>query len=153
MIGKMKQWLGIEGVKMELLVDDGFHPDMGTLQGRIRLRSKNAQTVTAIKLAVVEKYSRGRDAEALVDEYQLGTQTIEQVIDVPGEGQPIDVPFRIAFSPYRSPVDEFGSKNPLYQGLAWLAKKSRNAVSEFRVEGEAQVRGVGLNPFDKKILK
>lgn len=152
MIGKMKKWLGIEGVKMELVLPEGFSPRQGALSGTVRLMSKNAQTVTAIKFAVIEKYSRGRNEETLVDEYELGSIVLRDTIDVPAEGRIVEVPFRVPFAPLRSPVEAFGDKNPVYQGLAWLAKKSRNATSEFRIEAEAQVRGVGLNPFDKKVL-
>jgi hypothetical protein len=153
MIGKVKQWLGIEGVKLELILPTGFKPTQGTLHGKVRLVSKSEQTVTAIKLVIVEKYSRGRDEEQLVDEYELGRQIITDTIAVPAEGVPVEVPFLIEFSPVQSPVDEFGRKNFLFGGIAWAARKLRNASSEYRVEAEAQVRGVGLNPFDKKILE
>ena len=152
MLGKVKQWLGIEGVKLELILPPSFDPQQGTLQGKVRFRSKNTQTVTAIKLVVIEKYSRGREEEALVDEYELGTQIIRQAIEVPGEGAPVEVPFLVEFTPMPSPVEAFGNKNVLFKGLAWIAKKTRNAVSEYRIEAEAQVNGVGLNPFDKKVL-
>ena len=152
MIGKMKQWLGIEGVKLELILPERFAPEQGTLSGTIRLTSKNAQTVSAIKIAVIEKYTRGRELEALVDEYELGTTVLRTTINVPGDMTPVDVPFTLGVQPVRSPVEEFGSKNVLFKGLAWVAKQTRNASSEYRVEAEAQVRGVGLNPFDKQIL-
>ncbi|MEL7163333.1 MAG: hypothetical protein AAFN92_21425 [Bacteroidota bacterium] len=152
MLGKVKQWLGIEGVKLELVLPPDFDPRQGTLQGKVRFRSKNTQTVTAIKLAIIEKYSRGREEEALVDEYELGTQVIRKTIEVPGEGEPVEVPFLVEFTPMTSPVEDFGNRNILFKGLAWVAKKTRNAESEFRIEAEAQVQGVGLNPFDKKVL-
>ncbi|MBC6993001.1 hypothetical protein QWY85_14065 [Neolewinella lacunae] len=152
MLGKVKQWLGIEGVKLELVLPPDFDLRQGSLAGMVRFRSKNTQTVTAIKLAIIEKYSRGRDAEALVDEYELGTQVIRQTIEVPADGEPIEVPFLVQFAPMTSAIEDFGNRNVLFKGLAWVAKKTRNAVSEYRIEAEAQVKGVGLNPFDKKIL-
>ena len=153
MIGKVKQWLGIEGVKLELIVPPEFSPEQGRVSGTIRLTSKNTQTVTAFKLALIEKYTRGRDDETLVDEYQLGEEVIRKKIEVPGGGVPFDVDFVLPFQRVTSPVEEFGRKNPLFKGLAWIAKKTRNASSEFRIEAEAQVAGVGLNPFDKIILE
>ena len=152
MIGKMKQWLGIEGVKLELLLPESFTPEQGTLSGTIRLTSKNAQTVSAIKVAVIEKYTRGREVETLVDEYELGTTVIRDKVDVPADMTPVDVPFSVTVRPVRSPVEDFGSKNIFFKGLAWVAKQTRNASSEYRVEAEAQVRGVGLNPFDKQVF-
>ena len=152
MIGKMKQWLGIEGVKLELIVTPEFSPEQGRVSGTIRLTSKNAQTVTAFKLALIEKYTRGRDEEVLVDEYELGTHVIRRAVEVPAGAVPVDIEFVFPFDRVTSPVEEFGRRNPLFKGMAWIANKTRNASSEFRIEAEAQVKGVGLNPFDKQIL-
>ncbi|WP_116124377.1 sporulation protein [Lewinella sp. IMCC34183] len=152
MLGKVKQWLGIEGVKLELLLPPDFHPGMGSIAGRIRLTSKHPQTVSAIKIVLVEKYSRGKDDNQLVDEYELGRQIVTDLIEVPAEGVPVEVNFRLSFEPLPSPVDAFGSRNPFFGGLAWAAKKLRGVNSEFRIEAEAQVQGVGLNPFDKQVL-
>ena len=153
MLGKVKQWLGIEGVKLELVLSPDFNPKMGSLAGRIRLTSKHPQTVTAIKIVLVEKYSRGKDEDQLVDEYELGRQIVTDRVEVPGEGVPVELSFRLAFDPVNSPMDRFGDRNPLYGGLAWAAKKLRKVQSEYRLEAEAQVEGVGLNPFDKQILE
>ncbi|PPK86527.1 hypothetical protein CLV84_3458 [Neolewinella xylanilytica] len=153
MLGKVKQWLGIEGVKLELMLPPDFSPRMGSLAGRIRLTSRHPQTVTAIKVVMVEKYSRGKDEEQLVDEYELGRQIITDSIQVAGEGIPVEINFRIAFEPIPSPMDEFGNRNPVFGGLAWAAKRLRKVTSEYRIEAEAQVQGVGLNPFDKQVLR
>jgi hypothetical protein len=153
MLGKVKQWLGIEGVKLELLLPPDFSPRQGSLAGTVRLTSQNPQTVTAIKIVMVEKYARGKDERALVDEYELGRQLVTDLIEVPGEGVPVEVHFRIAFQPVLSEVDRFGRRNVVFGGLAWAARRLRNVKSEYRIEAEAQVRGVGLNPFDKQILK
>jgi len=152
MLGKMKQWLGIEGVKLELELPAKFDPAQGTINGKIRLYSKNAQTVSAIRLVLIEKYSRGRETEQLVDEYLLGELVIRDAIDVPAEGELVEVPFSLPFEPMVSEVEEFGNKNILFKGIAWVAKKTRNAESVFRVEAEAQVRGVGLNPFVRQVV-
>ena len=152
MLGKVKTWLGIEGVKLELVVPDGFNPRQGSLSGTVRLTSKHAQTVTGIKLVIVEKYHRGRGEELRTDEYELGRSVIDQTIEVPADGRPVDVPFYLRYQLAESPVDAFGERNLLFGGLAWAARKLRNAGSEYRIEAEAQVSGVGLNPFDKKVL-
>ena len=152
MLGKVKEWLGIEGVKLELVVPPEFNVNQGTLEGVIRLRSMRAQTVTAIRMDLIEKYSRGRDDETLVDEYNLGTLTINEKFEVPAEGEPIDVPFTLEFTAINSEVDDFGQRNLLFRGLAWVARKTRNAMSEYRLEAEANVKGVALNPFDRVVL-
>ena len=152
MLGKVKQWLGIEGVKLDLLLPPDFNPRQGSLDGRIRLTSKHPQRVTAIKVVLVEKYARGKQDQQLVDEYELGRLLLTDLIDVPGEGVPVDIPFHLKYTPVDSAVDRFGDRNPVFGGLAWVAKRLRNVRSEYRVEAEAQVQGVGLNPFDKQLL-
>lgn len=152
MLGKMKKWLGIEGVKLELELPAKFSPNQGTIDGKIRMYSKSAQTVSAIRLVVIEKYSRGRDEEQLVDEYLLGELVITDSVEVPEEGEIVEVPFSLPFEPMVSEVDEFANRNILFRGIAYLARKTRNAESEYRVEAEAQVKGVGLNPFVQEVL-
>lgn len=152
MLGKVTKWLGIEGVKLEIVLEEAFDPKSGMINGMVQLQSKKAQTVTAIKFALIEKYARGRKEEQLIDEYQLGDLVIKETIDVPAGGEVISIPFALPFSLVASPVDEFGSRNPVFGGLAWVARKMRRVQSEFRIEAEANVKGVGLNPFDRKVL-
>lgn len=152
MLGKMKQWLGIEGIKLELELPERFSVDQGALEGKVRMYSKNAQTVSGLRLVLIEKYTRGRDADQLVDEYMLGELIIRDEILVPAEGEIVEVPFSLPFEPMESEVDEFANKNFLFKGLAWVARKTRSAESEFRVEAEAQVKGVGLSPFVQQVI-
>lgn len=152
MLGKVKKWLGIEGVKLELVVEETFDPKNAAVSGRIRLSSKEAQTVAAIKIVLIERYARGRDPERRIDEYLLGELVLDKAIEVPANEEPIEVPFLLPFSRQNSPVDEFGDQNLLFGGLAWVARKTRNVTSQYRLEAEADVKGVGLNPFDKVVL-
>lgn len=148
----MKQWLGIEGIKLELELPERFSVDQGALEGKVRMYSKNAQTVSGLRLVLIEKYTRGRDADQLVDEYMLGELIIRDEILVPAEGEIVEVPFSLPFEPMESEVDGFANKNFLFKGLAWVARKTRSAESEFRVEAEAQVKGVGLSPFVQQVI-
>lgn len=151
MIGRVKKWLGIEGVKLELLLPEQVESETGLLQGRVRLQSLNPQVVYGIRIALIERYSRGRGQERLVDEYELGRTELEHTLKVlPGETR--ELPFSLPFQIVRSNVEAFGRKNFLYKGLAAIAQKAHAVRSEYRVEAEAQVEGVALNPFDKKAI-
>ncbi len=152
MIGKVKKWLGIEGVKLELLLPEEVEASTRKLEGRIRFQSLNPQTVSGIKVALIEKYSRGRGADKLIDEYELGVAEINRIIEVPAE-EAVEVDFVLSFSTVKSNIDEFGSRNLLFSGLSRAAKALRSVRSEYRVEAEAKVVGVALNPFDRKPLK
>ncbi len=152
MINKVKKWLGIEGVKLELQLPDLAFEEVGAVSGKIRFYSKHEQTVQYIKLVMIEKYSRGRGKERLVDEYVLGELELDKTLIVPAEGM-IEIGFTLPFQRLESPVDEFGSKNFLTGGLVKVAKTLRNVKSEYRIEAEAKVDGTALNPFDKKSIK
>ena len=152
MIGREKKWLGIEGVKLEIVIAPEQRRRSGKVEGRLRFQSLNAQTVTSIRIALVEKYTRGRGKEKLIDEYELGEINLKQTIEVPAE-EIVEIPFTLPFKLIKSEMDEFGDRNFLYGGLARAAKAIQSVRSDYRLEAEAKVKGVALNPFDKKFIK
>ena len=151
MFGKVKKWLGIEGVKVELVLPEMVFEEVGAVSGQLVFHSKNQQTVRSVNLKLIEKYSRGRGQEKLVDEYLLGEINLKQRIEVPAE-EPIAVDFTLPFLLQKSGVDEFGDKNFLTGGLVSLAKKLQSVNSEYRIEADADVEGTALNPFDRKVI-
>lgn len=152
MFGKVKKWLGIEGVKVELVLPEMAFEQVGAVSGQLIFHSKNRQTIQSVHLKMIERYSRGRGKEKLVDEYLLGEIALTRRIDVPAE-EALAVDFTLPFQLKKSNVDAFGDKNLLTGGLVSLAKKFSNVNSEYRVEAEALVEGTALNPFDRKVLK
>ncbi|MEO1261274.1 MAG: sporulation protein [Bacteroidota bacterium] len=152
MFKKVKKWLGIEGVKLELILPELAFVEVGAISGKIRFYSKNDQVVKQVKLAMIEKYSRGRKNERLVDEYVLGELTLKKNIEVPAE-RAVEIGFTLPFQKVDAPIDEFGNKNFINSGLTKLAKVLRKVKSEYRIEAEAKVEGTALNPFDKQEIK
>jgi hypothetical protein len=149
MIGKVKKWLGIEGVKMELLFDEDATTQKGIVNGLIRFTSMNSQAVTRIKVVLIERYSRGRGKEKLVDEYELGELQLEEEIEVPA-GESVEVEFNLKYKLVRSEMDELEKSNFFMSPLVKVAKRISAVKSEYRVEAEAKVKGTALNPFDRK---
>ena len=152
MIGKVKNWLGIEGVKLELDIPDTAVQEVGTVVGRIKFYSMRPQTVRNIKVALVERYSRGRGEERLTDEYQLGVVEMDKKIEVPAN-EVVEVKFALPFKIVKSDMEEFGDKNLFFKGLSKVAKRINSVKSTYRIEAEADVQGVALNPFDKRIIE
>lgn len=151
MIGRVKKWLGIEGVKLELFLPEAVAATAGTIDGRVQLQSLKPQVVRRIRIVLIERYSRGRGAEKLVDEYELGRAEINHRLEVlPGEVR--DLPFTLDFTVARSNMDEFGQRNAFFGGIAKAAKAINRVRSAYRIEAEAEVEGVALNPFDKKAI-
>ena len=58
MFGKVKRWLGIEGVKVELLIPEKVQAQEGCVDGVVRFYSMNEQVVKAVKVRIIEKYKR-----------------------------------------------------------------------------------------------
>jgi len=152
MIGKMKKWLGIEGVKLELIIPEEIPATRGKVEGQIRFQSMHPQEVTAIRLVFIERYSRGRGKDKLSDEYELGRTEIKKEIHIPNDTI-IEVDFALPFKIVHSDMEEIGRRNPLAGGFVKLAKYVNQVKSEYRIEAEAVVKGTALNPFDRKTIK
>jgi hypothetical protein len=151
MLKRVKKWLGIEGVKVELLLPEEVNHKDGSIRGTVRLSSMNAQTVTSFHFRLVEKYNRGRRKSKLTDEYLLAEMEVPILINVPAN-EPIAYAFELPFEIIRSRMDELEGKNFVLRGLVKAAKSIKAVKSEYRLEVEADVIGIGLNPFDKKIV-
>lgn len=149
MIGKLKKFFGIEGVKLELLIPEAVSVRQGMIEGRIRFYSMNTQEVSYLKLAMVERYTRGRGEERKVDDYEIGSASIELNLTIPAEA-PIEVDFQLPFQIVKSDMDEWGERNLLLKGIANAAKYVSKVNSTYTVVAEAKVKGTALNPFDKK---
>lgn len=152
MFGRVKKWLGIEGVKLELDLPDYAFKEVGALSGKIRFFSKNTQNVKSVRVVMIEKYKRGRGKEKLIDEYQMGEITLSDSFEVP-ENEPIEIEFTMPFALVKSEMDELGDKNFVTGGLVKVAKMIRNVKSEFFVMAEAKVEGTALDPFDKQLIQ
>lgn len=149
MFGKVKKWLGIEGVKVELVLPETVAKNSKAVKGQLRFFSKNPQTVVEIKLVMIEKYSRGRRDNKKIDEYQIGEITFEQKIKVPAE-EPIEIDFELPFTVSKSEMDEMQDSNLIFGSIARTAKWLRAVNSEYRIEVYAKVSGVALDPFDRR---
>lgn len=151
MLGKVKQWFGIEGVKVELVLPEEVRARDRIIEGSLQFQSMNTQTVTNIRITLFEKYSRGRGKEKLIDEYKLGEVELFDTFEVP-QGEIVEIGFELPFKLVKSDMDEFGSKNFIFKGIANAAKTISAVQSFYRVEAVAKVKGTALNPFDSQYI-
>lgn len=149
MLKKVKDWLGIEGVKVELLVEEKFRLKDEVLNGSIIITSQSQQHVNQATITLKEKYKRGRRSSKLIDEYVLGTVQIDVSQDIDRD-QTITMEFRLPFRPIKSPIDRWGDKNFLYRGISKVAKMAKNAHSNYEVLVELSVSGNKLRPYSKR---
>jgi hypothetical protein len=152
MFGKVKRWLGIEGVKLELDIPEEIPAGSEHIDGKIVFYSMNAQTVKSIRVVLIEKYFRGRRKNKLVDEYKLGEIEMHEEFDVP-EHEKVEIDFSLPFVVAPSEMDALGDKNFVFRGLVKTAKLVKGVKSVYRVEAEADVKGTALNPFSTREIR
>ena len=152
MFGKVKRWLGIEGVKVTLILPEAVNGDSGVVVGQLRFESMHTQTVTKIHVSLFEKYTRGRWKNKLADLYKIGEINLATEIVVNAD-EPVSVDFELPFNISKSEMDQLGDKNVVMRKIVGAAKKLKNVKSEFHIEAEAKVKGTALSPFDKQAIK
>ncbi len=151
MLGKLKKYLGIEGVKISITLDDPILKSEKAVFGHVILHSLSDQMVDAIELKFIERYHRGRNENKLIDEYELGSLVLADPIAI-SKNQEIKVPFTLNYNPVLSEVDEFGEENVISKGIAFIAKSLKGVKSEYRIIAKAKVKGTSLDPIAKKIV-
>ncbi len=149
MFEKVKQYFGIEGVKVNLLLPEEVRSYEKQLSGTVQLASMNRQIVQSIQIKMIELYTRGRGNDKRIDEYQLGSINFQENIEIVPES-PFELAFTLPFRLIRSEVEAFGDKNFIFKGIAGAAKLAYGAKSAFFVVAEAKVKGTALPPFVKK---
>lgn len=152
MLKKVKKWLGIEGVRITVDVPEDIFLHEKKVSGTLILESKQESTISQIRMRLIEKYSRGRKHNKLIDEYLLGTAVIDDPVHLLAN-QPGKVTFDLYFQPLKSEIDNLESKNFLLKGVVKTAKFLRRVNSQYRLEIEADVRGMAISPLVKKELK
>lgn len=149
MFGKVKRWLGIEGVKVQLILPEKVDGNSGLLEGQIKFESMHDQTVNKIKIILTEKFIRGRWKQRLTDVYKIGEIDLIQDIMIPAH-EPMVIDFELPFTIIKSDMDELSDKHFVLRKIVNTAKALKNVKSEFYIEAEAEVEGTALSPFDKQ---
>lgn len=152
MLKKVKKWLGIEGVKINIVVDDVIYLKDHQVTGQLVFESKQDSEILRLRMRLIEKFSRGRRHEKLIDEYELGNIAIDKYIFV-GEDELVEMDFVLPFQPIQSEMDKFQNKNILLKGLVKSAKWMRGVKSIYRIEVEVDVKGMAISPLVKREIK
>ncbi len=152
MIGKVKNFLGIESVKIELEIPERVPYDISFLAGKIIVSSKTKQTVKNINIKLIERYIRGRGKNKLINEYTVGIVEFSKPFKLEA-GKSIEFSFKMPIKIVQSEMDKIGSKNFISKGFVNFMKKINNVKSKFRLEATAKVAGNAIPPLTKKEIK
>lgn len=72
MFGKLKQFVGMVGVTVQLELDQQFPADAYTIAGKVRLSAKQAQQITQIRVILKQHLHEGSGSERRMYEYTIG---------------------------------------------------------------------------------
>ncbi|MDF1696479.1 MAG: sporulation protein [Saprospiraceae bacterium] len=152
MLGKIKKVLGIEGVKVELIVNTPIDKKNQKISGELKFTTKTTGKVQKIYVKLIEKYSRGRGKSKLIDEYTVAILEMNDSFEIKPE-EIIEIPFSLNYEIALSEMDKMQKEGLFSKPIISLAKFIKQVKSEFTLVVEADVQGTTLNPFDKAIVK
>lgn len=152
MLGKLKKVLGIEGVKVELIIDTPVDKKNRKISGELKFTTKTKGKVNGITIKLIEKYSRGRGKSKLVDEYTVAILEMNDSFEITPE-EIIEIPFAMDYQIALSEMDKMQRESILRRPIISLAKFIKQVKSDYSVVAEADVQGTTLNPFDKVLVK
>jgi sporulation-control protein spo0M len=152
MLKRFKKVLGIEGARIELLVDERYAKSSLKIKGKINITSLSGQVINSIHIKLLEKYKRGRKKNILIDEYVIGELILPERIEI-AKDEMKEIDFTLEFIDGESPMDFLEKKNFFYKGIVKAAKFVKGVNSTYRVEATADVKGTKLDPVDSKPIK
>ena len=143
--GKIKQWLGIGTVKVELKVDPQVQKAAGELKGQLVLTAKSDQHVSAMKVKLVEHWTTGRGEQKRTKTFELGDAALAGDFDMKaGEAKTID--FSLPFQLLKSKNDELKDRGGALGTLGKLGSFMDAEKSEWQVQANVELKGTGLGP-------
>jgi sporulation-control protein spo0M len=146
MFKRIKDILGIEGVKMEMLLDENFNTEPNLITGKIRFTSQSNQRIEKLTIRLIENYKRGRNDSKLINDYLLGSLELDIDIEIEKD-EKREFDFKLAFHKMKSEMDRMQDKVFIVKPLIWLAKKLKNVKSTYRLEASANIKGTRLHPL------
>jgi hypothetical protein len=151
-MGKIKQWMGIGGVKVTLAASGPLSSTGGAVAGTVQLTSKSDQHVNDLVVKVYELYSTGRGKEKRTREIDMGKLSIAQHLDLKA-GETKDLSFSLPYTVSKSINDKLKEKGGMIGALGKLGSMAEAERSEFYVKASASVKGTALSSSDKAAMK
>lgn len=148
---KVKNWLGIGGVKFDLQVNPSYSKQAGTVIGKLMVTSKSEQTIKEIKVTVEELWTHGRGEQKTKKNFELGVLTLPGFTLKAGETQTLD--FTAPFNLLKSQNDRMKDQGGVVGGLGKLGSFMDGEKSEYSVVAIGNVQGVALGPSDRKAIQ
>lgn len=149
---KVKQFLGIVGVKVEMEVADTFSKKGSTLQGKVIITSKSDQQILSVEVGFEEVWRIGKGEDETMKTFDLGEWKSEEVFDIKA-GETRVFPFTLNYSLIKSENDRMMESSKVGKALGGLGKLMDGEKSNFWLKAMADVKGAAFDPNCVKELK
>jgi len=150
--GKIKQWLGIGGVKIEVEVDPNITWSTTEIKGAMNLVSKSEQQITNAKVEMEEivKYKSGDSYSTKT--YSMGPIYIPaEMIIKAGEQKRIDFVLPIHF--VKSANEKLQAQGGVLGALGKAGRFMAGRSSTYDLTASIDVKGTGLDPSKRVHMK
>lgn len=146
MIRKVKTWLGIEGVKINLDFPTNASQGQDEIKMVLSLSSLSKQKIKNIHLVFKEVYERGRGDHKRISELVLDEWEQDRTLEI-DDNEIHFIPIRINPNWEKSPIDKWQENGPAQKIIGGLAKRFHGVKSKFYIEVNLKVARTKLNPY------
>ena len=149
---KVKNVMGIGGVKVVLEVPTNVKKDDKQVSGKLLLTSKSDQHILSVEVTLVEEYTTGRGENKDSTEFDLGQYVDNKPFDIKA-GEQKEIPFTFNFDILKSENDKLKEKGGVLGAAGKLGSLMDNEKSRYFVKADVDVKGVAFDPGDEKNIK
>ncbi len=149
MFGKLKQFVGMVGIDVQLEIDQQV-PMTGEIQGIIHITAKQEQTITTVKASIKQAIMEGTGSDRRRRDYWIGEEVVNTTPFTIKPGESKDFPFTLSFEPRRTMAQSLSERGGVLGALGTVGKIMDNERDEFWVNAMADVKGAALDPNDTK---
>lgn len=148
MLDRIKNWLGIEGVKLSLDLPDSTRADAHSLIGILNLTTLKEQRIEGISFSLIETYTRGRGDAKRIDDTILAQE--HRIVNLHlKDKSTFAYPFELPFVYYQSNIERI-SRKIILRPFTSAMKLIHGAKSVYHLNVSLQVKGNKLQPHIQK---
>lgn len=151
MIDKVKKFFGIEGIKVEMSVNEPTSLKEGLVHGTLSIEGLRSELITEVNFELYEIYTTGYFKSKKTEQFLVVEISIPLNLII-SAGEKRVQPFTIPFEPIKSTIDRWGEKNILTKGITSIAKLSKGVKSHYQLNAVVKSKGTMLHPKTSKIF-
>lgn len=146
MFAKLKQFVGMVGITVELEIPSNLPLDATSLTGKVRVIAKQDQHITKVQVTMKQVHREGTGEKQTVNEFEIGEIIItNQPFDIK-TGETKEYPFTLSFTRRKTSDQRLAESGGVLGVLGKMGKMMDNERDNFWVTAMADVKGAALDP-------